>query len=431
MTHNPAAPNRAAAETTAQPYKPRRVMVIAGLGWSLVNFRLDLLRRMRALGHEVIAVAPDFDSETRDTLIAEGIRPLDAPLSRTGMNPLQDLKTLAELRRLIRDTQPDVVLPYTMKPIVWGGLAARLEKIACVPLFTGLGYAFSEAHPRGKRRLVRRIAIWLHRFALRDVRLAFYYNTAERRDLRHFAMLPEAAHLVHVPGSGVETARFAQAPLPDGPLRFLFVGRMLRSKGLEELAEASAKLRAQGREVTLDLVGPLDSNPDAISDETLQRWQDEGLIRLHPATRDVRPYLRDCHVFVMPSKLREGVPRTILEAMSTGRAVITSDAPGCGETLDDGVSGLVVPAGDSAALAQAMARFLDDPDLAARMGQAARDQVCARNDVHLVNRLILTEMGLEPPEGALSHPKGDPPAVLAAHAETAPGRPTIDHEAVA
>lgn len=381
------------------------VLLIAGLAWSLVNFRLDLMRRMVANGHRVLAAAPDFDTETKTTLRAAGIEPFFVPMQRTGLNPIRDLQALSALRKLIRDRRPDVIVPYTMKPIIWGSLAARLEgDVRCYPLFTGLGYAFSEPHPRGKRRFVRRIAIGLHRFALRKIQLGFYYNAADLADLRRFGMIPARARMVAVPGSGADTDRFAPSALPPGQPVFLFIARMLRSKGIEDLTAAARALRAEGRDFRLELLGPTDSNPDAINETTLHGWQAQGDLIWHGATRDVRPYLAGAHVLVLPTRLREGVPRTILEAMACGRAVITTDAPGCGETVGDGDGGFVVPVGDVDALTAAMRRFLDQPGLAAEMGARARLRVCRNNDVHLVNRLLLTEMGLERRQPHARHP---------------------------
>lgn len=372
----------------------RKVVVIGSLAWSLVNFRLDLMRRMIASGHSVVAVAPDIDPAIRSRLAAEGIACRSVPMDRTGLNPVRDLSTLRALLRLLRDERPDVVLAYTMKPIVYGCLAARLAGVPAIhALFTGLGYAFSEDRPKGRRRAVRAITVQIHRLALRGVTSAFCYNGQERRDIRRFRLIPPRTLLHDVPGSGVDTARFVPTPPPEGPVRFLFVGRLLHSKGLAVLAEAAILLRP--RQVVIEVLGPQDSNPDAVDAATLADWQAPGLFRLLGATQDVVPYFQGCSVFVLPSLLREGVPRTILEAMASGRAVITSDAPGCGETIRDGESGFIVPRGDAAALARAMARFLDDPGLAARMGAAARTRACAHYDVHHINRLLLTHMGLE------------------------------------
>lgn len=382
--------------TDAGPAR-KKVLMIGSLGWSLVNFRLDLMRRMIANGHKVIAAAPDLEPANIGALRAEGIHPVSIPMERTGVNPLADMRTLRALRKLMRQARPDLVVPYTMKPIVYGSLAARLEGIECVPLFTGLGYAFCEDVPQGKRRMVRDVSVMLHRHATRDVRKAFYYNKAEARDIRRFRLVPSDAQLVPVPGSGVDTARFAPSDPPKGPPSFLFVGRLLRSKGVEDLLTAAKILRNSGLNPRIELLGPTDSNPDTLPLDSLEEWHDAGLLIYHGATRDVRPYLAGASVLVLPTKLREGVPRTILEAMACARPVITTDAPGCGETITDGESGFVVPVDNPRALAGAMRKFIDDPDSVMWMGEAARKLVTERNDVHKVNRLLLTQLGLESP----------------------------------
>ena len=392
---------------------PRTVLVIAGFAWSLVNFRLELMRRMVANGHRVIAAAPEIDLATATVLGDAGIEPVSVPMQRTGLNPFQDIRTARALHRLIRARRPDVVLPYTMKPIVYGALAARMAgNVPCHPLFTGLGYAFSHDNPTGKRRAVRTMAILLHRLALGATELGFYYNAAELRDLRRFRMIPGRARMVAVPGSGADTAHFRPSAMPPAPpVVFLFIGRMLRSKGLEDLRDAAQILRRDGCAFRVELLGPIDSNPDGVDEATLRRWQADGEVVWHGATRDVRPYLANSHVLVLPSRLREGVPRSILEAMACGRPVITTDAPGCGETIADGEAGLVVPVGNAAALAAAMRRFIDDPALAARMGAEARRRVCRNNDIHFVNRLLLTEIGLELPDYPPRLDSGAPVAV--------------------
>lgn len=374
----------------------QHVVVIGGFGRSLVNFRLDLMKRMRGNGHRVTAIAPELDLASQKALEAEDIDWHLVPLQRTGLNPVADLRTLFALYRFLRAARPDTVLAYTMKPIVYGCLAARLAGVSrSFALFTGLGYAFIEAQPAGRRRLVRDAAVILHKIALRRITGAFCYNSAERRDIRRFGLIPVGTPLIDVNGTGVDTSHFAPTPAPVRPVRFLFVGRLLRSKGLEVLADAARRLRQAGAAFELEILGPFDSNPDAIARDQVMAWAEEGLFTYAGATEDVRPYLARASVFVLPTMLREGVPRTILEAMAMARPVITTDAPGCGETIEDGVSGRVVPQGDAEALAGAMGRFIERPEEIGVMGDAARARVVARNDVHAINRRLLEAMGLE------------------------------------
>ncbi|WP_299503526.1 glycosyltransferase family 4 protein [uncultured Roseobacter sp.] len=376
----------------------RRAIVIGSLGYSLVNFRLDLMRRFQENGYEVLALAAEIDPATAQILDRHGIRHREIPMQRTGTNPFQDLKTLRALVSELRSEKPDIVLTYTMKPIIYGSLAARIVGVgACFAMFTGLGYAFMEDAPRGRRRLVRDISIRLHRPALKRIKAAFCYNAADRRDIRRFRMIGDATPLYDVPGSGVDTVRFAPKPIPQDKMRFLFVGRLLRSKGLEVLAAAAALLRAEDLEFDVQVLGPRDSNPDAISDAQLADWQARGLLTYAGETDDVVPFLQSCGVFVLPTQLREGIPRSILEAMSCGRAVITTDAPGCGENVAHDECGLVVPRGDAASLATAMRRFIQTPELAVSMGKAARARVCLHNDVHAVNGRLMRLMGIEDP----------------------------------
>jgi glycosyltransferase involved in cell wall biosynthesis len=382
----------------------KKVVVIGSLAWSLVNFRLDLMKRMVARGHSVVAVAPDMDPQTERSLRENGIGSRTVGMDRAGLNPIRDLRTLSGLVRLLREEAPDVVLCYTMKPIIYGGLAARLTgRKQCFALFTGLGYAFSEDRPRGRRKLLRLAVVLLHRIALQNIAGAFCYNAQEREDIRRYRLIPPSVSLVEVPGTGVDTDRFYPTAPPIAPVRFLFVGRLLRSKGIGVLAKAAARLKAEGRKFEVDVLGPFDSNPDSIDPDTLSAWEKQGLFTYLGRTEDVAPFFRNSSVFVLPTRLREGIPRTILEAMASGRAVITTDAPGCGETIVDGVSGRIVPRDDAAALADAMAEFIDNPELVIEMGRAARARVCARNDVHIVNRTLLETMSLETAAGFAGH----------------------------
>ena len=383
--------------------RTKRAAVIGSLGYSLVNFRLGLMLRLQSHGYEVLALAADIDAATRRTLEAHGIAWQEFPLDRTGINPLRDLAACRALWAALRAAAPELVIAYTMKPVIYGCLAAQLAAVpARYALFTGLGYSFTAAPPRGRRRLARAAAVLLHRLALRRLTAACCYNGADRDDIRRYRLIPARVPLYQVPGSGVDTAHFRPAPLPAGPLRFLFAGRLLRSKGLEVLAQAAALLKQRQLAFELQLLGPTGSHPDAVAPGDLARWQAEGLLTHSGATRDVSPFLQGCHVLVLPTMLREGIPRSILEAMASGRAVITTDAPGCSETIKPGTCGLSVPQGDAAALAAAMECFIRDPEQARRMGAAARRRACRRYGLEQAAGRMMQVMGLEPAQAGLA-----------------------------
>jgi glycosyltransferase involved in cell wall biosynthesis len=378
----------------------RRVLVIGSLAWSLVNFRGRLLRAMADAGHDVIAAAPDEDAEVREALGAMGVRFVTVPMERTSRNPAADLRTLSALVALMRAERPDSVLAYTQKPIVYGGIASR---IAGVPEFhammSGLGFAFTAEGDAPPSPLLRLVA-GLYRVALAGARNLFLFNASDEADMRRFAMIPPGVPVRQVPGSGIDTARFAQRPLPPGPPVFLLVARLMVHKGLRDFADAARLVKRSHPDARFRILGPPDLNPAGLPMDELRGWVDEGLIDYLGETRDVRPHLAAATVFVLPSWYREGLPRSILEAMATGRAVVTTDTPGCRDAVVAGETGLIVPPRDATALADAMGRLAADRTLAERMGAAARRRAEQVYAVEKVNAQLLQAMGLSVPAGA-------------------------------
>lgn len=371
-----------------------KIVVIAGLAESLIRFRGDLLDAMRANGHEVTAIAPDEDDSVRMRLAEKGVAYHVVPMARAGMNPLADLRYVLHLSRCLRKIKPDVVLAYTIKPVVYGLLAARLARVKrSYALITGLGYAFTDVDSNFSRKIVNRIASVLYRFGLRFADGLFFQNPDDRQLFVDQGLVKADLPIWIVNGSGVDTASFPVAPMPLQP-QFLFVGRLLRDKGINEYVEAALTLKPAFPQATFHIVGPLDSNPSGINAATVAGWEQEGIIRYHGSVNDVRPYLAECSVFVLPS-YREGTPRSVLEAMSSGRAIVTTDAPGCRETVQNGVNGMLVRPRDTADLAKAMASLADSGLLRAQMGQASRTIAEEKYDVHRVNAFMLEKMQLQ------------------------------------
>ncbi len=380
---------------TGNTIAARRIALVSSYAPSLTRFRFDLIRALIAEGHKVTAFAPENDRDVATALADVGCEFRVLPMARTGTNPFADLGLLVRMTRAFRQLRPDVVISYTMKPVIYGGIAARL---AGVPdrhaLMTGLGYVFADPDPKGKRRLIRALSVRLYRAGLRGTGRVFVYNGADEDDIRRFSMLDDNAKLIRVAGTGVNLERFPHRPTPEGPVRFLMIARLLADKGVREFVAAAKRLKPDYPDAEFRILGPLDPNPEGIKAAEIAEWGRDGVVDYLGETDDVRPYLADASVFVLPSYYREGIPRSILEAMATGRPVITTNLPGCADTVEDGVSGFLVPPRDDAALAGAMRRFLEDPSSAEPMGHAARARAEAVFDIHKVNRHLLTEMGL-------------------------------------
>jgi len=321
---------------------PKKVLVLGSYAPSLVNFRGPLLEAIAAAGHELVACAPPEPGWSPREVERLGARFVPVPLSRTGLNPIRDARTFRSLKRLFAEERPDVFLGYTAKPVIYGVLAARAAGVpASFALVTGLGYAFT-AGTELRRRALRHLTMRLYRAALARTSLVFFQNSDDIQDFRRLGILSPGVRTQRLSGSGVDLRRFPSSPVPEGPTTFLLIARLVRDKGISEYAEAARLLKPAWPEARFVLVGPFDGNPAALSPDEVAAWQQEGLIDYAGEQKDVRPFLRDCTVYVLPS-YREGMPRTVLEAMATGRAVITTDAPGCRETVEPGGNGLLVP----------------------------------------------------------------------------------------
>lgn len=371
----------------------QRFLIIAGFADSLLGFRGPLIAALQARGLQVHVAAPGltWGSAVRAQLEAQGLVVHNIPLQRTGQNPLADLRSLGALWRLMRRVRPAYVLGYTIKPVIYGTLAAWLARVPRrFALITGLGYAFTAQRARSRLgRLVQR----LYALALARAQGVFFQNPDDAALFRQLGLLAPGASVCVVNGSGVDVAAFAPAALPAGGPHFLLIARLLGDKGVREYAQAAAMVRARHPAARFTLVGWIDDNPDAIAQHELDAWVASGTVDYAGRLQDVRPAIAACSVYVLPS-YREGTPRTNLEAMAMGRPIITTDAPGCRETVVDGDNGFLVPVKSADALAQAMLRFAQDPGLAHRMGQRSRQLAEEKYDVHQVNAAMLRAMGI-------------------------------------
>lgn len=351
---------------------------------------MDMMKDFQRQGFQVVAVGQEHEAEWTEKFRDLGIRYRAIPVSRNGLNPLADLKTYRSIHALLKEEKPDRIFCYQAKTVIYGCLAAgRLGLHEIYPMIAGLGSVF-----RGtgfKNALVRTILKREYRLALKHARRVMFQNEDDQGCFTVCGLLPkEKSVIIH--GSGVDVQAFKPMAFPQRTT-FLMTARLLKDKGVFEYLEAAERIREKHPEVHFLLVGPFDTNPSAMRPEQLQRYLDAGIVEYLGELSDVRPALARASVFVLPS-YHEGTPKTVLEAMACGRPVITTDAPGCRETVQDGKNGFLVPVRNSIALVEAMEKFIGSPKTGEQMGLAGRRLVEEKYDVHVVNQAIMSVMDI-------------------------------------
>ncbi|NDV22181.1 glycosyltransferase family 4 protein [Desulfovibrio sp. JC022] len=368
-----------------------KIAVIGGYGPSLINFRGPMLKAIKDAGHEVYGIAPPDSPDVPKKLAAMGIKFVEAPIQRTGMNPIKDLVALFALVKILKKVKPDTVLSYTIKPVIYGSIAARIAGIKNIySMITGLGYAFGQTS--GKQKLLFKLVKNMYRAGLACNNAVIFQNPDDRDLFKELAVIPAEKKTIVINGSGVDLTHYLNSPVPEGHPVFLCISRLLKEKGVREFAEASVRLKKKHPQARFRLVGPHDDGPDSVSDDLIAKWQNGGVECIGPIA-DVREELKNCSVYVLPS-YREGTPRSVLEAMATGRAIVTTDATGCRETVLEGQNGFMVPVKDVSALELTMEEFILQPDLLLNMGKASLKYVAEKYDVNKVNATIMKAMGL-------------------------------------
>ena len=365
----------------------RRIVLVSNTAWSIVNFRAGLIRAIVGKGFEVIAIAQPDNFESR--LGEMGCTYVPLRMDNTGINPLRDLGLLLSFRRIFADLRPDCVLAFTIKPNIYGALAAHSLSIPVVNNINGLGTVFI------KRDWITRVAMRLYRAALKSSRRVFFQND---NDLRLFldAGLIQKHQTALLPGSGVDTDYF-HPRMPSIPERrggrFLLIARMLWDKGVGEYVAAARVLRERHPDWEFALLGFLDvANKRAISRTQMNEWVSAGWISYLGETNDVRPFIAEADCIVLPS-YREGTPRSLLEASSMAKPIIATDAVGCREVVEDGVNGFLANVRDSVDLAEKMERMLSLPrQNRVEMGRRGREKVIREFDEKIVIESYLAEI---------------------------------------
>ena len=378
-----------------------KFLMISSFLPSVLNFRGKLLEAIQQQGFEIHIIAPDLGlfKHEQQKLESLGYFVHEVSMQRTGTNPVADLKTLQNMYTLLKKIKPDYVLSYTIKPVIYGTLAAWLAKVPHrFALITGLGYAFQNVEQGCQRSFFQKVVHALYQQALSHSHKVFFQNPDDLKLFQDLKLVKPHLPTVVVNGSGVNVTDFNVLPLPvnaqNNPrLSFLLIARLLGDKGVKEYAEAAKLIKQQHSKVEFHLVGWIDENPAAIQQSELDTWIADSRLKYWGKLSDVRPAIAESSVYVLPS-YREGTPRTVLEAMAMGRAIFTTDAPGCRETVIQGENGFLVEVKSVNSLMNAMQEFINNPALIEQMGQRSREIALNKYDVHQVNRHMMQEMGL-------------------------------------
>ncbi len=364
------------------------IVILASYAKSLVNFRGDLIKDMIAAGHRVTAIAPENDCI--DDIRSLGANFIQVQFNRTGVNPFKDINFIRKLKKVLISINPDIFLGYTIKPVVYGSIAAKMAGIENrYSMITGLGSNFIGTGL--KSSLFKTISKILYKKALNKCHKVIFQNEDDMNDFVRMGIVDKANCYI-VNGSGVNMEYFCKKPLPGKPI-FLMIARLLRDKGVFEYLKAAEIIKKKHPQVDLHLVGSFDSNPTSLKEEDLREYIDNDIVIFNGSTNDVRPYMEMCSIYVLPS-YREGTPRTVLEAMAMGRPVITSDAPGCRQTVIDNKTGFLVPPGDSKTLSEKMLWMINNPIARNRMGEAGYAYCIEKYNVDIINGEMLRILGI-------------------------------------
>ncbi len=344
-----------------------RIVFFGTEDWFFLSHRLNLGRACLAKGWRVTVAARVRNHD--DEIISEGFRLAPIPLRRGGMNPVHELRTLFSIFRVFAKEKPDIVHLVGLKLILYGSLVALFfPGTIVINAVSGLGTLFTS--DQKKTSLVRKAILFAFPRLLK--RKNSWVIVQNRDDEAFFQDMALPGRVVLVPGSGVDLEQFSPMPEPEGVVTAAIVSRMLGEKGINEVAAAARILKERGVTIQIQLVGAPDpENPSSIPEETLRGWQAEGIVEWRGHSDDIVQVWAKAHIAVLPS-YREGFPKSLIEAMASGRPAITTDATGCRDVIEDGVSGILVPLYDSVALAGVIQKLAEDGVLRKNMGAAAR-----------------------------------------------------------
>lgn len=369
------------------------IVIIATVASSFLGFRADLIKSLLEQKHTVYAFTSEYSKEQLRLIESSGAIPVTYKLNRGGINPLLDIKATYELSKRIKDIAPDLVFCYFSKPVIFGTLAAKLAKAPkVIGMLEGLGYTFTD-QPEGlskKTQLIKSVQVFLYKVALPQLDKLIFLNPDDPKDLlEHYSIKVKRVEVLG--GIGLKLNNYPYEPIEsiNLPVKFLFIGRLLKEKGIHDFIGAVKKVKQRYPETQFTVLGEIDSaNLGALKQSELDELISLNIINYPGQVDNVQQWIADNHVFVLPS-YREGVPRSTQEAMAMGRAVITTDVPGCRETVVDGVNGFLVEKWNPQTLAEKMIYFIEHPEQIKIMGEESYKIAKEKFDVNEVNKRLL------------------------------------------
>ncbi|WP_289039734.1 glycosyltransferase family 4 protein [uncultured Zobellia sp.] len=368
----------------------KNILILCSASFSLSNFRGDLIKHLLTKGFKVYCGGPDFDENTLKMVRELGGIPVPFNLQRTGLNPLSDYNTIKELKTIMVTHKIDVLFPYTIKPVIYGSFAAKKLGIPVISLITGLGFTFSRVTTKAK--VLQSVTEFLYRKALKSNKAVIFQNSDDLELFKNHKIVARNQSLHVVNGSGINLDKFSFKPRrhsSSSAVKFVLVARLMKEKGVELLMNGARELKPHYPNSEFHIIGePPENSSSAVSKKELEELDRNGTIVYHGKSTNVAKSISELDIFVLPTYYREGVPRSILEALSSGMPIITTMQPGCKETVVEGKNGFLIAPKEEKPLVDAMKYFLDNPGQIEIMGQESRKLAENKFDVNLINSHI-------------------------------------------
>jgi glycosyltransferase involved in cell wall biosynthesis len=367
----------------------KNILIVASLASSLIHFRGDFIASLIENGFRVYAAAPKQPDHIKEKLESIGAIPLEFKLNRTGLNPIKDIGSVLELRKLIKQNRIDLVFPYTVKPVIYSSFAANSCGVPVISLITGLGFAFTGL--TRKARVLQWLNQNLYRSSIRRNRVVVFQNKDYLQLFMDNGILSAKNKTALVSGSGVNlnNYKFRVNKKKSDNISFLLVARLIKEKGIALYIEAAQVLKKTYPNAEFHVIGSPDKSPSAIDEEELKKLDDTGIIVYHGMQKNVPEHLYKNDVFVLPTYYREGIPRSILEALSVGMPIITTNTPGCRETIKKDYNGILIEPRELQELIKAMEYFLLNISKIEEMGINSRNYAEERFDVKIINKELI------------------------------------------